>query len=158
MIKQRRRRRIVAEDEFEPMDTTQMPDEGDGNGAVSVDPEATDLLFETDDVAQLLAEVTGQDVDVTVDDEADTVTFGVGENEFTVEPEGDEEVLESVRIPRRASSVAASNRQTAYKQRCISANSSRQASTRRRVSASSTSNTGRARTSTVRRRTVKCSK
>ena len=68
-------------------------------GAVDVTPEATDLLFEAEDVAELVAEVTGEDVEVTADEDA--VTFAVGEDEFTVEPEGDEEVLESVRRPMK---------------------------------------------------------
>lgn len=67
--------------------------------AVEVTPEASDLLFEAEDVAQLVAEVTGEDVAVTVDE--DTVVFEVGEDEFTVEAEGDEEILESTRKPLR---------------------------------------------------------
>ncbi len=35
---------------------------------VVVEPEATDLLFESEDVAELLAEVTQQPVEVTADD------------------------------------------------------------------------------------------
>jgi hypothetical protein len=64
---------------------------------VNVAPEATDLLFEAEDVAELVAEVTGEPVEV--DAEESTVTFTVGEDQFTVEAEGDEEVLESVRRP-----------------------------------------------------------
>lgn len=59
----------------------------------TVAPEATDLLFEAEDVAELVAEVTGEAVEVTVEDDA--VTFAVGENEYTVEAEGDEELLEA---------------------------------------------------------------
>ena len=67
-----KRRRIVAEAEIDPqmdapVEDVDMP--ADDAGDVTVDEEATDLLFETDDVAQLVAEVTGEDVDVTVDDE-----------------------------------------------------------------------------------------
>lgn len=73
----------------------------------SVAPEAADLLFEAEDVAELVAEVTGEPVDVTADE--DTVTFAVGEDEYTVEAEGDEEILEAVRKPlARKSKVAAS--------------------------------------------------
>lgn len=61
--------------------------------AVMLDEEATDLLFEAEDVAELVAEVTGEDVEVTADE--DQVVFAVGEEEYTVEPEGDEEILES---------------------------------------------------------------
>ena len=67
----------------------------DPNAGASVAPEASDLLFEAEDVADLVAEVTGQPVDVTVDDT--TVVFAVGEDEYTVEAEGDEEVLETSR-------------------------------------------------------------
>lgn len=66
---------------------------------VEVTPEASDLLFEAEDVAQLVAEVTGEDVAVTVDEDA--VVFEVGEDEYTVEAEGDEEILESTRKPLR---------------------------------------------------------
>ena len=81
LISNNKRRRIVAEDE------------------VAVAPEATELLFESEDVAELVAEVTGQPVEVTA--EGDEVTFAVGEGkeaeEFTVTADGDEEVLESSR-------------------------------------------------------------
>ena len=83
------RRRIVADEEFteEVVDT------------VEVAPEATDLLFEAEDVAELVAEVTGEVVEVTA--EGDDVTFVVGEGEtveeYTVSAEGDEEILEASR-------------------------------------------------------------
>jgi len=80
-ISKNNKRRIVAEDE------------------VMVAPEATELLFESEDVAELVAEVTGQPVEVTA--EGDEVTFAIGEGEeaeeFTVTAEGDEEILESSR-------------------------------------------------------------
>lgn len=88
------KRRIVAEDEIdEQMDD--MPMEGEDAGAVEVDPEASDLLFEAEDVAELVAEVTGEAVEVTVDE--DYVTFAVGDSEYTIEAEGDEEILEASR-------------------------------------------------------------
>lgn len=90
-----RGRRIVAEDE------------------VTVAPEATELLFEAEDVAELVAEVTGEVVEVTADGEDVTFAIGSGDDaeEFTVSAEGDEEVLESVRRPLRGkSSVAAARR------------------------------------------------
>lgn len=76
---------------------------------VEVAPEATDLLFEADDVAELVAEVTEQEVSVETTDEGE-VEFTVGEDEvFTVTPEGDEEVLEAVRVPfKNKKSVKAS--------------------------------------------------
>lgn len=113
-----KRRRIVAEAEIDPqmdapVEDVDMPAEdavgAEGAGDVTVDDEATDLLFETDDVAQLVAEVTGQDVDVSVDDETGEVSFGVGQDEFTVTPEGDEEILEARRMPRKPA-VKASTR------------------------------------------------
>ena len=78
-----KKRRIVADDELDVMDT----------GSAEVAPEATDLLFEAQDVADLVAEVTGEDVEVSVDDESDEVTFAVGEYEYTVTPDDDVEVL-----------------------------------------------------------------
>lgn len=62
---------------------------------VDVAPEASDLLFEAEDVAELLAEVTGEAVEATTSESGDTVTFAIGEDEFVVEAEGDEEMVES---------------------------------------------------------------
>lgn len=70
-------------------------------------PEATDLLFEVEDVAQVIAEVTGEDVEVTADE--NEVTFAVGDETFTVEAEGDEEVVEmSVRAKKSDRKISAS--------------------------------------------------
>lgn len=65
------------------------------NTEVEVAPEAAELLFEAQDVADLIAAVTEEEVQV--ESEGEEVVFTVGEDEFTVAPEGDEEVLESVR-------------------------------------------------------------
>lgn len=62
---------------------------------IEVAPEATDILFEAEDVAELLAEVTEQVVEVNVDGE--DVIFNVGEDEFVVTPDGDEEIVETSR-------------------------------------------------------------
>lgn len=78
---------------------------------VEVSPEATELLFETEDVAQLLAEVTQQPVDVDTADDGESVEFTVGEDVYTVESEGDEEVLESVRKPFKRKKAIKSSRQ-----------------------------------------------
>ena len=87
------KRRIVADEEI--IDT---PADDDGaEGTVNVAPEATDLLFEAEDVAELIAEVTGEAVEVDIADDGNTVAFTVGENEFVVEAEGNEEILEAVR-------------------------------------------------------------
>lgn len=94
--KNRRSRRVFADDEIDqemqaPVEDEVIDDEEDMGGDVNVDPEATELLFETDDVAQLVAEVTEQPVNVVVDE--DSVVFTVGDVDYTVEPEGDEELL-----------------------------------------------------------------
>ena len=79
---------------------------------VTVDESATELLFEAEDVAELVAEVTGEAVDVTVDDTE--VIFTIGDDEYTVTPEGDEEVVEqSTRMRKGARRVSASRRMPA---------------------------------------------
>lgn len=77
-----------------------------------VAPDATELLFDAEDVAQLIAEVTGEDVVVDVADETgDSVTFEIAGEEFTVQTEGTEEVLEaSTRFVRGKKPVAASTK------------------------------------------------
>lgn len=60
---------------------------------VEVAPEATDVLFEAEDVAELLAEVTEEVVEVNVD--GDDIVFNVGEDEYVVTPEEDVELVES---------------------------------------------------------------
>lgn len=86
---------IKADDELDVED--ELPEVEDTD--VEVSPEATELLFETEDVAQLLAEVTQQPVDVDTADDGESVEFTVGKDVYTVESEGNEEVLESVRKP-----------------------------------------------------------
>ena len=81
-------------------------------GTVEVAPEATELVFEAEDVAQLVAEVTGQDVEVEADE--NSVVFTVGDYDYTVEPEGTEEILESSRkVLKGKKSVSASTRRPA---------------------------------------------
>lgn len=76
---------------------------------VNVESEAMDLLFEAEDVAELVAEITGEAVDVTADDDA--VVFSVAGDDFTVTPEGNEEVLETARRPfRNKKAVSATTR------------------------------------------------
>lgn len=104
------------------------------NETVQVDESASDLLFEAEDVAELVAEVTGQPVEVTTDE--DSVVFSVGDNEFTVEADGDEETVEScTRTARRR--VAASTRRPAargrYARRTVAASTRRPAARARRV-------------------------
>ena len=116
MAVSRSKGRIVAEDE------------------IDVAPEATDLLFEAEDVAELVAEVTGQPVEVTA--EGDAVTFAVGEgeaiDEYTVTAEGDEELVESSVSVRGKRSIRASRRPMA--RRPVAA--SRKPIARRPISAS----------------------
>jgi methyl-accepting chemotaxis protein len=98
-----RSRKIKAEDEVI------VDDVQDDAGEVEVAPEATDLLFEAEDVAELIAEVTGEDVAVEVDD--DKVTFEVADDTFEVVPEGDEEILEASRkVLKGKKSVKASRK------------------------------------------------
>lgn len=82
---------------------------------VDVAPEATDLLFEADDVAELVAEVTDQEVAVETTEDGD-VEFTVGEDEvYTVTPDGDEEVLEAVRKPLKNKAAVKASRQASKK-------------------------------------------
>lgn len=107
------RKAIKAEDEIIEDDIIdeEIPEDVDvGEGEVFVDEAASTLLFEAEDVAELVAEITEQDVEVTVDDEADSVTFAVGQEEYTITPEGDEEVVESSTKKFRSRKVQASKR------------------------------------------------
>lgn len=82
---------------------------GEDMGGARVAPEAKELLFEAEDVAELVAEVTGEPVDVTTEEDG-AVTFGIGDENYTVEAEGTEEVLESRRLPRRSRVAASTQR------------------------------------------------
>lgn len=86
-------RRIVAEEEFDDVDVDVGVEDVE-EGGVDVAPEADGLLFEAQDVAELVAEITGDAVEVESED-GETVVFTVGEDEFTVSAEGDEEILEA---------------------------------------------------------------
>jgi hypothetical protein len=103
----RRRSRVMADEDVEVDDVEDFEnfDEG-GEADVDVAPEASELLFEAQDVAELIAEVTEKPVEVNADE--DTVVFSVDGVEFTVEADGnEEEVMESRRI-RNKKSVRAS--------------------------------------------------
>ena len=69
---------------------------------VTIDPAAVELLFETQDVADLISEVTGEDVSVEMDEAGEAVTFTVGDDEITVTPEEDAEIVESAKSIRSA--------------------------------------------------------
>ncbi len=126
-----RRRAVKADEEIEEIEAP-VEDAPIDAGGVNVDAEASELLFEAEDVAELIAEVSGQPVDVTADE--DEVIFTVGEDEYTVTPEGDEEIVEESRRVRRARSVKAGRAVRRPMARRVSA--SRRASATRRVSAS----------------------
>lgn len=95
-------RKVTAADE--PMEP-EMLDE--------VDAVDTDLLFEASDVAELLAEVTGEAVDVTVQDDGESVDFAIGDDVFTIKAEGDEEILETSRRSLRGKKPVAASRRPA---------------------------------------------
>lgn len=107
IYRKRSTKAIKADDELDVED--ELPEVEDID--VEVSPEATELLFETEDVAQLLAEVTQQPVDVDTADDGESVEFTVGKDVYTVESEGDEEVLESVRKPFKRKKAIKSSRQ-----------------------------------------------
>lgn len=77
--------------------------------------EEADLLFESEDVAELLAEVTGEAVDMEVTDDA--VVFTVGDEEFEITPEGDEESLEACTKTRKRAVQAATKTRSARTRR-----------------------------------------
>jgi hypothetical protein len=123
-----RRRAVRADEEIEAL-----PEDIPAEAEVNVDAEASELLFQAEDVAELISEVSGQPVDVTADE--DEVTFTVGEDEYTVTPDGDEEIVEeSRRVRRSARSVRAGRMMRRPSARRVSA--SRRAMSARRVSAS----------------------
>lgn len=128
------KKRIYADDEI--MDDMPAVDdmpadmpEDMGEGEVDVAPEAAELLFEAEDVAELVAEVSGEPVEVTVDD--DTVTFAVGEAEFVVEPEGDEEVLEATRRTFRGKRTVRASRRAMPARRPVARKPVKASATRR---------------------------
>lgn len=95
MYIQKKSRKVTAAEDIDLEEDEDVAVDVDEDVETEVAPGAADILFEADDVAQLVAEVTGQPVEVDADEEGSVVTFSVGEDVFTVEPEGDEEVLES---------------------------------------------------------------
>jgi hypothetical protein len=127
----RARRAVKADDEIieDEIIDEEIPADG---GEVSVDDAASTLLFEAEDVAELVAEVAGAPVDVTVEDDG-TVQFAVGDDTFTVTPEGDEEVVESSRRIVGKRPIKASARGSARRpaRRPVSASTSARAAARR---------------------------
>ena len=101
-------RKVVADEEFDVEETAPVEEEA---GVVDVADEATELLFETEDVAQLIAEVTGEDVEVSTDDETEEVEFAVGDEVFTITPDEDIEDVESSRKIKRSLKRVSASRQ-----------------------------------------------
>ncbi len=69
--------------------------------------EVVGLLFEPNDVADILAEITGEDVEVNAEGENVTITIGEDSWEVTAEPD-DEFVEASTRMSNHNRQVAAS--------------------------------------------------
>ena len=107
------RKAVRADEEIEeiidaPADEAPVAEEAE----VTIDEDATELLFEAEDVAELISEVTELPVDVTVDE--DEVVFSVGDDDYTVTPEDDiEEVAASKRTRASVRRVSASRRMPA---------------------------------------------
>ena len=129
-----RRRAVKADEEIDEVvdfeeDIPAEPAEAD----VTVDEAASELLFEAEDVAELVSEVSGMPVDVTVDE--NEVSFTVGDDTYTVTPEGDEEIVEqSRRVRKSARSVRAGRQMIRRPARRVAA--SRRVAQARKVSAS----------------------
>lgn len=102
---------------------------------VDVTPEASEILFQADDVADVIAEVTGEDVSADIaDEETGAVEFTVGDpdngDSYIVEPDGDEEEVESATkcAPRKRAVKSSTNRN-----RVVKASAKAAKSTGRRV-------------------------
>lgn len=102
---------------------------------VDVTPEASEILFQADDVADVIAEVTGEDVSADIaDEETGAVEFTVGDpdngDSYIVEPEGDEEQVESA---TKASSRKRAVKASSNRNRVVKASSKSKKATGRRV-------------------------
>ena len=96
------KRRIMAAEEIDEVE--------EKVSEVDIAPEATDMLFEAEDVAELIAEVTDKVVEVEVAD--DDVIFRVGENEFVITPDGGEELVETSTRVKKSTRKASCNSRT----------------------------------------------
>lgn len=114
-----KKRRIVAEEELPETVDTEMEetfdDEDAGEGEVNVDPEISEVLFEAQDVGEILAEVTGEDVDVYSDQDTGDVIINVGDEEYTITPDEDAEEVTSAKKPAARRPVKASTRRGAVR-------------------------------------------
>lgn len=93
--------KVVADEELDIIEGPEVEEVEDVED-VKVAPEVSTLLFETEDVAELLAEVTGQAVSAETSGDGEAVEFAVGEDVYTVSADGDEEILESRKVTKRA--------------------------------------------------------
>lgn len=135
------KRKIVADDEIDMMDVDVVDDDMDSApDEVMVDAEAQDLLFEAQDVAELIAEVVEMPVEVTAEDT--TVTFAIGDDEYVVEADGDEEILEA-RRPRGRRVQASQVRRPTQKTRKPAVKASVKRPTNRKVQASKSTKVAR---------------
>ena len=91
----RNKKKIVADDEIMEKPVDQVADD-----EVAVEPAAAEMLFEAEDVADILAEVTGQPITVEVADDASQCVIGVGEDEFTIDAEDAEQINEAEPAPK----------------------------------------------------------
>lgn len=107
------RKKIVADEEI----TVEEPVVEEGAAEVEVAPEATELLFEVEDVAEIIAEATGEAVEVEAED--DVVTFTVGDQVITAEAEGSEEILEASKKVLKNKKAVAASRKIAPKRRVV---------------------------------------
>lgn len=90
----RNKKKIVADDEIMEKPVDQVADD-----EVAVEPAAAEMLFEAEDVADILAEVTGQPITVEVADDASQCVIGVGDDEFTIDAEDAEQINEAAPVP-----------------------------------------------------------
>lgn len=75
----------------------------------NISEEVTNILFEAEDVAELVANVTGEDVGVEVSNDGETVEFNVGDETYSCTAESTDETVESAsRINRGTRKVSAS--------------------------------------------------
>ena len=89
----RSKKKIVADDEIMEKPVDQVAYD------VDVEPSAAEMLFEAEDVADILAEVTGQPITVEVADDASQCVIGVGDDEFTIDAEDAEQINEAAPVP-----------------------------------------------------------
>lgn len=108
--------KVVADEEIEIVEEPEVVEDVEApEEEVEVAPEVASLLFEAEDVAELIAEVTGQPVAAEAAEDGESVEFTVGEDVFTVSADGDEEILESRRVAKKAVQASTKTRKTLKK-------------------------------------------